>query len=114
MTLQIVAPQALALCLCTLLTGCASLLTTVGGAELQVDKGSVLEVKKSKVYAGTKVDAFLLGRPFVDGVKGEDGGAFLLLYPFILIDLPLSMVMDTLLLPYTLSTSPRDPAGGQP
>ena len=51
----------------------------------------------SLVYIGTQVDVAVVG-----AAGDESAGLLRLFWPFALMDLPLSLTADTLLLPYTL------------
>jgi uncharacterized protein YceK len=87
------------------LVGCASLYGTF--AE---DENGKSKIKfDSKVYIGTKTDgAALILAPMCAGSHSHpctgDTWIYLLIWPLALIDLPLSFIADTLLLPYTLTT----------
>ncbi|MET1077284.1 MAG: YceK/YidQ family lipoprotein [Pseudomonas sp.] len=48
-------------------------------------------------YCGTQVDALL-----ISAATDQDAGVLRALWPIALIDLPFSLVADTLILPYTL------------
>lgn len=59
----------------------------------------------SLVYIGTQVDVAVIG------AAGDDSAGILrLFWPFALMDLPLSLAADTLLLPYTLAHNPAKQA----
>ncbi len=64
---------------------------------------------ENRVYLGTKVNAGMLASPFNGECKKNDQGqlAACIFYPFILIDFPLSLITDTVFLPYTVSTKPE-------
>lgn len=69
------------------LSGCASLISTLSG--------------HPTVYGGVRFDAAVVAAPFNETSEEH----LLFLWPVALIDLPLSAVCDTLLLPLTLQTS---------
>ncbi len=50
----------------------------------------------SRVYCGTRVDAMVIA-----AATDESAGVIRAFWPIALVDLPLSLVADTLLLPYT-------------
>jgi len=80
---------ALVVLLGSLLPGCASLIGTFA-ADSQVNK----------IYIGARTDAQLV-------VQGcPDASPCLLPRPFAALDLPLSLITDTLLLVYTVPSSP--------
>jgi uncharacterized protein YceK len=86
-----------------LLSGCASTLGNISYSEFERDVGT-------RVYIGTKIDSTFLASPFRLSPKGEahqSWGMSLLIWPFALIDLPLSFAVDTLLLPYTLNADSK-------
>lgn len=60
----------------------------------------------SLVYCGTRVDAYL-----ISVATDEDAGILRAFWPIALIDLPFSVVADTLILPYTLyrDAAPEEP-----
>jgi uncharacterized protein YceK len=72
---------------CVLLSGCVSLAETFH------------EDDQSKVYIGTRTDAKLVAASLRSRFSE---------FLFHLIDLPLSFVMDTVLLPYTVFFTPPD------
>ena len=80
------APQLATMVLAFSLSGCASTLFT-----LAPDDGS-------KVYVGTRVDAGLIG----EWSQGSSVPGLHFLIPLCFLDLPLSLVTDTVYLPYTL------------
>ena len=71
-----------------LLTGCSTFAETF--SETPHCPGSL-------VYCGTRVDAYL-----ISVATDEDAGILRAFWPIALIDLPFSVVADTLILPYTL------------
>ncbi len=79
---------------CAQLGGCASIRKTF----VENDDN------KDLVYSGTRYDwkAVTL-RP--DNVDGPGALAVLILWPFYVIDLPLSLISDTLILPYTYNAA---------
>jgi uncharacterized protein YceK len=81
-----------------LMVGCASLSVTF-------NPDPKFGQDKNPIYAGTRFDAEALAAPF-DGASSDPGSwpdpIIWVFYPFFIVDLPLSMVMDTLLLPYTI------------
>ena len=88
------------------LSGCASLITSFG--EPRINSGNVEWDKKwcSSVYIGVRTDASILSSPFDKGCReSSECGMNIALSPFALIDLPFSLVVDTLLLPYTIPKS---------
>ena len=85
------------------LCGCASLLGNISYSELERDVGS-------RVYIGTKIDATFLASPFRLSPKGEAHQSWrlsLLIFPFALVDFPLSLSLDSILLPYSLSVETK-------
>ncbi|MDK9717875.1 MAG: YceK/YidQ family lipoprotein [Trichlorobacter sp.] len=58
----------------------------------------------SLVYIGTQVDLAVVGT-----LGDETAGIFRLFAPFALLDLPLSLAADTLLLPYTITKEVQGP-----
>lgn len=58
----------------------------------------------SLVYSGTQVDVAVVG-----ALGDETAGIFRLFAPFALLDLPLSLAADTLLLPYTITKEVQGP-----
>jgi uncharacterized protein YceK len=70
---------------CLFITGCMSL------------GGTFADDRCNKIYAGTSID--------IDYLVNNSGGHGITNVPFIIIDLPFSLVMDTLLLPYTIPKS---------
>ena len=74
-------------------------------------KRSECAKRESKVYRGTKEDLFFVALPFAFlTADSKDSGPVLWLLPLIIlgwpvgvVDLPLSFVSDTILLPYTTS-----------
>jgi len=58
----------------------------------------------SLVYIGTQVDVAVIG-----AAGDESAGIFRLFAPFALLDLPLSLAADTLLLPYTITKVVQGP-----
>jgi uncharacterized protein YceK len=83
-----------------LMVGCASLSVTF-------NPDPKFGQDKNPIYAGTRFDAMAIAAPF-DGPSSSDPRSwpdpiFWVFYPLFIVDLPLSMVMDTLLLPYTIS-----------
>lgn len=58
----------------------------------------------SLVYCGTQVDVAVVG-----ALGDETAGIFRLFAPFALLDLPLSLAADTLLLPYTITKEMHGP-----
>lgn len=58
----------------------------------------------SLVYIGTQVDLAVVG-----ALGDDSAGIFRLFAPFALLDLPLSLAADTLLLPYTISKEMQRP-----
>jgi uncharacterized protein YceK len=64
--------------------GCASLVNTIGG--------------ERRPYAGVQADAHIIGALFD---TDRQSPANLFQWPFAFVDMPFSLVMDTLLLPYT-------------
>ena len=93
------------------ISGCASLYTTFGSNEYSYE---------SKVYSGTKLDAFALFWVPACALGGGghgcpvDNPAGLLLWPVVLVDLPLTFVCDSVLLPYTLSQNTNPVVQEQP
>jgi uncharacterized protein YceK len=73
--------------------GCASLINSFG--------------EDRHPYAGVRVDAHIIGAPF-DASHEAISSVNLFQWPFAFVDLPLSLVMDTLLLPYT-AMKPQPP-----
>jgi len=73
------------------LSGCMSLATTFDN-DPEVD---------SKVFIGTRTNLDMAASPFSSKMDSEGKGMMIGALPFILVDIPLSFVMDTLLLPYT-------------
>jgi len=85
------------------LMGCASLLGNLSYSEFERDI-------ESRVYIGTKIDGTFLASPFLLEPGGEGHQSYalsLLIWPFALVDLPLSFVLDTVLLPYTLNAESK-------
>ncbi len=70
-----------------------------------------------RIYAGTRIDFGILTHPF--GALGScETIPVWLIWPFVLCDLPLALVADTLLLPCTIphdvSLAEPEPAPGKP
>jgi uncharacterized protein YceK len=62
------------------------------------------------VYCGTRVDALMISM-----ATDESAGVLRAFWPLAIMDLPLSLVADTLLLPYTATLSPSPSStGGRP
>lgn len=76
------------------ISGCASIAATF------TERGDEA-ISGSKVYAGTRTDLFLIEAAGIHSASKTD--TFLLRFACV-IDLPLSLVADTLFLPYTLTT----------
>lgn len=85
--------------LTSVLVGCGSLVGTFDPTISDVEGGG--EFKENRIYAGTRVDTKIILAPFEGKGPGWDQ-SFWAFYPFLLIDLPLSLIADTLLLPYTV------------
>ncbi len=97
------------------LTGCATIISQNVLHKHSGDKGKLSqktqneEKKPSFVYSGTQMDAHVIKAPF-DCLFGKEGGegcwGVIALSPVFIfggiIDLPLSFVADTLILPYTV------------
>ena len=82
-------------------SGCASLATTFEN-DPEVD---------SKIYIGTRFDSYALASMFTSETDSGGKGMMVLAFPVFLIDLPLSVIMDTVLLPYTINyKAPRHQA----
>jgi len=63
-----------------------------------------------KVYVGTRIDAWVVTQPFRKQFWTEKTGAgdvYWALFVISIVDLPMSMVMDTFLLPYTIPHDSR-------
>lgn len=93
-----------------LLNGCAAATFTFTRDDLSYEH---LDHSR-RTYIGTRVDAALLSLPFrKETYEGNVSGAgsgfiyLIFLYPFILVDLPLSVLLDTLFLPYTIPHDAR-------
>ncbi len=90
----------LAVCVAIGLSGCASLLGRFGGI------GSKPPEDKKELYIGTKLDAMgIISIPVCTFGRGGDGcsdRSAILLWPLMVVDLPLSCMADTVLLPYVL------------
>lgn len=86
-------------CLCALLLcpGCSSM-------ELR-QTPSVRDEKKWSIYPGVRMDADFLRMTFAPHGEGERIASRTvgLLFPVFVIDLPFSLVLDTILLPYDLA-----------
>jgi len=72
-------------------------LSEMGKPKLEQD--SIVRDIESRVYSGTKFD-------FLANAPSNGGGNILGL--FFLIDIPLSLVADTIMLPYTLTYEPPE------
>ncbi len=101
--------KALVLLLAPALSGCATYKTqfTDSAADWPGNRRRVVP----QVYSGTLANA-VFGRDIVTGNTGMDpaGQAVeaILGFPLVLIDLPLSVVGDTILLPYTIPRQVRE------
>jgi uncharacterized protein YceK len=63
---------------------------------------------RKKVYVGTRADAAFLALPFTESdFWGEGVYLYFFALPFFAADLPLSLVMDTVFLPYTVQHDRR-------
>ena len=58
---------------------------------------------ETTVYSGTRLDAVVVCASVIAPFSGDEGAIAFLALPFGLVDLPLSLVVDTVLLPLTLS-----------
>ncbi len=74
--------------------------STVGcGTIASRRESSVLD---STIYGGVVLDSKVIGAGVVGAVSANEAGILILAVPFCLVDLPLSFVADTLLLPVTI------------
>lgn len=93
--------------LCALLcTGCVSLQATFDHKSKEIEPVDMTR----KVYIGTRLDAWVVTSPFSKQFWTEEtggGDVFWFFFLFSIVDLPLSMVMDTVLLPYTIPHDSR-------
>jgi uncharacterized protein YceK len=97
--------QLTSLMLIGLLSGCASVHQTFISKEKDNDSTHGPYGYKSKVYAGTKTDASIVSICFAGTGWGFITCPFALLAA---IDMPFSIVGDTLFLPYTLTGKQRN------
>ncbi|KZX82963.1 hypothetical protein A3715_18470 [Oleiphilus sp. HI0009] len=81
-----------------LLSGCGTILTNIEMDKPREERDSIVRQIDSRVYSGTKFDV-LANSP-------EQGSGGNVIGLFFLIDIPLSLVVDTLILPYTLTNEP--------
>jgi uncharacterized protein YceK len=83
-------------CVCALgLQGCASIIFTTPLNEVvceNISGSGACDSESNKIYIGTRVDA--------GAIRHAQGGAVL----FPLLDLPFSAAMDTVFLPYTVTS----------
>lgn len=86
-----IAASMLALLSIGTLSGCMSLGTTF-------DKDPEID---SKMYIGTRTNMLMLASTFSSKMDSEGRGMMIGALPFILLDVPMSFVLDTLFLPYT-------------
>jgi ankyrin repeat protein/uncharacterized protein YceK len=70
-------------------------------AGLTVGCGTIASRMDSTAYSGVALDAKVIGAGVAGAVTADETGILILAVPFCLIDLPLSLVADTLLLPVT-------------
>ena len=100
------------ICICILCAftcaGCMSLGATFDNKNKNAGSGLVDETKK--VYVGTRIDAVMATLPFRKEFwteKSGPGDIRLVAWIIGVVDLPLSLAMDTILLPYTISHDSR-------
>jgi uncharacterized protein YceK len=61
----------------------------------------------SRPYGGTQIDYYFLSSPFEAAGSGHMGSLAFVAWPLALIDLPFSIIGDTVTLPYTLQGEPE-------
>jgi uncharacterized protein YceK len=86
---------------CLFLTGCG---TTRARSDFRTESLTKQELySKRYIYGGVREDVKWIGAPWLDTEMKNDaqgGGLVYMEMPLGLIDMPISMVIDTLLLPY--------------
>ncbi len=83
-----------------LLSGCGTILTNIDLNKPKAERDPVVRQIDSRVYSGTRFD-FLANAP-------DPGSGGNIIGLFFLIDIPLSLIADTLILPYTLTNEPYE------
>lgn len=95
----------------SLFSGCGTLFTQTEYLKIhnKVDTRSSEEnchIPQLHIYSGTLFDARMVLAPCICKLSGESGLAFMIVYPLLLIggiiDMPLSFIADTAILPYTV------------
>ncbi len=90
----------------SIIVGLVLLALGLGGCATTVNVA--LKDEYAAPYVGVKTDWYIITCPSEVAGPAHFGKIIFLVYPLALIDLPLSMIGDTITLPYTLQGKPKD------